>query len=151
VQNNTTSDIATALTQSIAADGQTPITADIPFNNHKATGLAQGTAPGDAVTWDQYIAMSRSTTSGTATTSDKGKCIAISAGLTIPNTTFSAGDAFSIYVDSASSQTITQGTGLTLRLAGSTSTGNRTLAARGFATIWFNSASEAIIMGAGLT
>lgn len=94
-----------------------------------------------------YRSIPRSTTSGTAAVGDVGKCIAVTAGLTIPNATFAAGDAISIYNDSASAVTITQGTSLTLRLAGTTTTGNRTLAARGIATVWFNSSSEAIISG----
>lgn len=95
-----------------------------------------------------YKTIPRSTTTSTATTGDVGKCIAVSAGITIPNSTFAAGDALSIYNDSAASITITQGTGLTLRQAGTTNTGNRTLPARGFCTVWFNDASEAVIMGA---
>lgn len=51
--NSTMSDVASALTASIAADGQTPITANIPFNNHKATGLAAGTTSGDALSYGQ--------------------------------------------------------------------------------------------------
>jgi hypothetical protein len=97
-----------------------------------------------------YRNIPRSTTSGTATTGDIGKCIAVSAGITIPNSTFSAGDAISIYNDSAAAITITAGVA-TLHLAGTSSTGNRTLAARGVATIWFNSATEAIISGAGVS
>jgi hypothetical protein len=97
-----------------------------------------------------YRNIPRSTTSGTATTADVGKAIAVSAGITIPNSTFAAGDAISIYNDSASAITITAGVS-TLRLAGTTTTGNRTLAARGMATIWFNSATEAVISGAGVS
>lgn len=97
-----------------------------------------------------YRSIPRSTTSGTATTGDVGKCIAVSAGITIPNSTFAAGDAISIYNDSAGAITITAGV-TTLRQAGTTNTGNRTLAARGMATIWFNSATEAVISGAGLS
>jgi len=82
---------------------------------------------------------------------DNGKCIAASAGITIPNAVFSAGMAVSIYNDSGSSITITQGASLTLRLVGTATTGNRTLAQRGYATIWFNTASEAVISGGGLT
>jgi len=93
----------------------------------------------------------KSTTSGTAVIGDAGKCITVTAGITIPNATFAVGDAISIYNDSAAAITITQGTSLTLRLAGTTSTGNRTLAARGMATIWFNLTSEGIISGSGLT
>ena len=100
---------------------------------------------------DNLVSIPRSTTSGTITTADKGKCVAVSAGITIPNATFAAGDTITLYNDSASSVTVTQGASLTLRLAGTTSTGNRTLAARGICTLWFNSSSEAIISGAGLT
>lgn len=98
-----------------------------------------------------YRNIPRSTTATTAAVGDVGKCIAVTAGLTIPNATFAAGDAVSIYNDSGSAVTITQGTSLTLRQAGTASTGNRTLAARGMATVWFNSASEAIISGAGIS
>jgi hypothetical protein len=97
-----------------------------------------------------YRSIPRSTTSGTAVVADVGKCIAVTAGITIPNSTFAAGDAVSIYNDSASAITITAGV-TTLRLAGTATTGNRTLAARGLATVWFNSATEAIISGAGVT
>jgi hypothetical protein len=97
-----------------------------------------------------YRNIPRSTTSGTATTADVGKVIAVSAGITIPNSTFAAGDAVSIYNNSASAITITASV-TTLRQAGTTNTGNRTLAAYGMATIWFNSATEAIISGAGVS
>lgn len=93
----------------------------------------------------------RSTTSGTAVVGDVGKCVAITAGLTIPASTFAAGDAVSIYNNGSTSLTITQGSGLTLRQAGTANTGNRTLAQRGMCTVWFNSATEAIISGAGVS
>ena len=47
------SDVATAMTQSIAVDGQTTITGNIPFNSKKITGLANGTASTDAVNKSQ--------------------------------------------------------------------------------------------------
>jgi hypothetical protein len=97
-----------------------------------------------------YRSIPRSTTSGTAVVADVGKCIAVSAGITIPNSTFAAGDAVSIYNDSGSAITITAGV-TTLRQAGTGNTGNRTLAARGMATVWFNSATEAVISGAGVS
>ncbi len=46
--NNTLSDIATALTSSIAKDGQTTPTANIPMGGFRITGLAAGTAATDA-------------------------------------------------------------------------------------------------------
>jgi hypothetical protein len=51
VMNNTLSEIATALTGSIAADGQTPITANIPMSAFKVTGLGVATASGDALSY----------------------------------------------------------------------------------------------------
>jgi hypothetical protein len=81
---------------------------------------------------------------------ERGKVNAVAAGFTI-NTGPAAGSTYSIYNDSAAAFTVTQGAGLTLRQAGSTSTGNRTLAARGIATVWFNSSSEAVISGAGVS
>ena len=48
--NSTMTDIATALTGSIAANGETPVTANIPFNNFKLTGVATATVRTDAAT-----------------------------------------------------------------------------------------------------
>jgi hypothetical protein len=42
--NNTLTDIGTALTASIANDGQTPITANLPMSNFRHTGVANATA-----------------------------------------------------------------------------------------------------------
>jgi hypothetical protein len=72
------------------------------------------------------------------------------AGFTIP-TGLTAGGVYPIYNNSASSMTLTQGAGLTLRQAGSTNTGNRTLAPRGMVSVWVLSTTEYIISGAGLT
>jgi len=112
------------------------------------TSVASG-ATIDSITIG-YRSIPRSTTATTAAVGDVGKCIAVTAGITIPNSTFAAGDAVSIYNDSASAITITASI-TTLRQAGTTNTGNRTLAARGMATVWFNSSTEAIISGAGVT
>ena len=91
------------------------------------------------------------TTDTTLNADKSGRCIALTAGVTIPASVYAAGDALSLYNDSAAAITLTQGGGLTLRQAGTANTGNRTLAARGMVTVWFNSATEAIISGAGLS
>lgn len=90
-----------------------------------------------------------STTTTTATVDDVGKCIDIAAGITIPASTFSAGDDFSINNSTAGPLTITQGSGLTLRQAGTATTGNYTIPAYGKIGIWFRSATEAVIYGIG--
>ena len=51
--NTTFSDVATALTGSVAADGQTPMTGPLAMGNNKITGLADGTASTDAATINQ--------------------------------------------------------------------------------------------------
>lgn len=86
--------------------------------------------------------------------SDAGKSISITTGgVTVPNAVMSAGNIVTIYNNSGSSQTITQGASLTLQWAGqsSSTTGNRTLGLYGIATIIFISSSVAVISGAGLT
>ena len=45
--NNTLSDIATALTGSVAADGQTPITGNLAMGGNKLTGLTAGSVSGE--------------------------------------------------------------------------------------------------------
>ncbi len=47
--NNTLGDIASALTGSVAADGQTPMTGALDMNSQKIVNLADATATGDAV------------------------------------------------------------------------------------------------------
>lgn len=78
----------------------------------------------------------------------KGKVFATSGGFTCNAGT--AGDFYYVYNDSIASITITNGT-TTMRLAGTTTTGNRTLAAHGFAYIWYNSSTEIIVGGDGVT
>ena len=88
-------------------------------------------------------------TSGyTLVVGDAGKAIHISTGgVTIDNSVFSAGDAVTIINNSGSSQTITQGSGVTLYRTSDASTGNKTFKARGMATVWFSSASIGYISG----
>jgi len=72
-------------------------------------------------------------------------------GVTINAGIFSAGQNITIYNNSALSQTITQGATVTLRVAGTATTGNRTLALRGIATIVCVASNEFVCSGAGLT
>ena len=61
------------------------------------------------------------------------------------------GDAVTIINASGSDITLTQGSGFTLYNTADASTGNRTLAGRGMATIWFPGSSSGYISGAGLS
>lgn len=53
--NAVINDVATALSTCILKDGQQTVTADIPFNSNKLTGLAAGTALTDAASITQII------------------------------------------------------------------------------------------------
>lgn len=75
-----------------------------------------------------------------------GQMNAITAGTTA-NTGSAAGTVYYIYNNSAGALTITQGAGLTLRLAGTATTGTRTLAQRGLATLFCLSTTEYILSG----
>jgi hypothetical protein len=83
---------------------------------------------------------------------DNGEMINITTGgVTVNSGIFSAGNNVTIYNNSAASQTVTQGAGVTLRLAGSATTGNRTLAQRGICTIVCVASNEFVVSGAGVT
>ena len=87
-----------------------------------------------------------------AAASDLGKVISITTGgVTINSGVFAANDVFSIWNNSASNQTITQGTSVTMYLVGTATTGNRTLAQRGLATVLCVSSNTFVISGGGLT
>jgi hypothetical protein len=52
--NTTMTDLAAALTDSVAADGQTPMTGNLDLNTHKIVNLVAGTAAGDAIEFAQF-------------------------------------------------------------------------------------------------
>ena len=54
--NNTLTDLATAMTGSVAADGQTPMTGPLDLNSNKIVLLANGTFPNDAINLSQLTA-----------------------------------------------------------------------------------------------
>ena len=87
----------------------------------------------------------------TLVAADAGKFIEAENGVTIPSSVFSAGDAVTIVNQTGSDITLTSGSGLTLYNAADASTGNRTLASRGLATVLYASGSTAHISGAGLS
>lgn len=125
---------------------QTALDAKAPIADPNFSGTAQygGIEIG-------YRDVVRRTTTNTAVVGDRGGCIVLGANITIPASVYSAGAAVSFYNNTSGSLTLIQGSGLTLRLAGTNTTGNRTLAQRGMANIWFNSATEGIISGPGVS
>jgi hypothetical protein len=115
--------------------------------------VASGTVS-DSIGNVRSVPINSQTSAYVLAASDNGKMISITTGgVTVNNSIMSAGMTVAIYNNSGSSQTITQGTGVTLQWAGqsASTTGNRTLGLYGMCTIIFLSASSAIISGVGLT
>ena len=93
---------------------------------------------------------SNKTSSYTLVAADSNRLITTNSNITVPASVFSVGNAITIYNNSSSSITVTQGGSVTLRLAGSTITGSRTLAQRGISTIICVASNEFVITGTGL-
>ena len=98
------------------------------------------------------IVQNSQTTAYTLVATDNGKFISITTGgVTVPASIFSAGQNIVIFNNSSSTQTITQGSSVTMTLAGSTTTGNRSLASYGVATVLCTASNTFVITGQGLT
>ena len=82
--------------------------------------------------------------------SDHGKHINTSAQVTVPANVFSAGMSITIANTSNAGINLIQGSGLTLRNAGQTTTGDRVINNYGLVTVFFTSATEAYASGSGL-
>ena len=83
--------------------------------------------------------------------SDIGTLVQTNATVTVNQNIFTAGNATTIYNNSASNIAINQGTGVTFYLAGTATTGNRTLAQRGVATVLCVASNAFVVSGSGLT
>lgn len=94
------------------------------------------------------IPFNSQTSSYTLVIGDRGKAISITTGgVTVPQSVFSASNVVTIVNNSGTAQTITQGTGVTMHLAGTTTTGNRTLLAWGIASVLCVGSSVFVISG----
>ncbi len=116
------------------------------------TGSISATTVNDSSGNVRAVPQNSQTSAYILAASDVGKHISITTGgVTVNSGIFSAGDAISIYNNSGSNQTITQGGSVTMYLAGTATTGNRTLAQRGVATVLCVGTNTFVISGAGLT
>ena len=98
------------------------------------------------------IPQNAKTAAYTLLAADAGKHISITTGgVTVPSGVFSIGDAVTIYNNSTSNQTITQGSSVTLRIAGSATSGNKTLAQYGLSTILCVASNVFVVGGAGVS
>jgi len=65
-------DVATAIQQSISADGQTPITGNLQMGGNKLTGLGAGSGTGQSLRYEQLFSQGTLTDIASATTTDIG-------------------------------------------------------------------------------
>ena len=83
--------------------------------------------------------------------SDAGECVSTSSGgITVNGAVLAAGFTATIFNNSVANTTITAGAGVTMYLAGTSATGNRTLTQRGLATVICVAANTFAITGSGL-
>lgn len=81
---------------------------------------------------------------------ERGKCFLATANVTF-HAVSAAGACFHVYNDSAGAISLLEGSGVTLRSAGTAGTGTRTLAQRGYATILFVASTVAVVTGWGVS
>lgn len=110
------------------------------------SSLTQTLPATDAITLG-YLNTPISSTTTTVATSDVGKVISLSAGITIPDATFSAGDIVSVYNNTASGLTITCSITTAYVAGTNTDVASMTLASRGVATILFLSGTVCVVSG----
>ena len=107
------------------------------LTNKTITGLASASTVKDSLGTDYTIGFRSipQSLNTTAAASDIGKHLFVSATTTVPSGVFVAGNEFLVVNSSGSAITLTQGAGTTLRLGGTATTGNRTIAAYGVANV----------------
>lgn len=165
--NAVVTDLQSQLTSTVSALGtmssQNANAVAVTGGNMSGVALGTGmTAPTQSVgTADTTIATTAfvdrlrslqvNTTTTTLAIGDRGNLVKITLDMTVPANVFSGGDVVTLYNDNTISRAVLQGSGMTLRFAGTTSTGNRALAAKGLASVVFLSATEAVISGGGVS
>lgn len=124
------------------------------FTSGNFTGTLSGNTVRDNAGSIRDIPQVVQTGTYTLVAGDAGDHIFTTAGVTVPSGVFTVGQAVSIYNNTTGNITVTQGTNVTLRQAGTTGVGDRTLAQRGLATVLCvsgASGTEFVIGGAGLS
>jgi hypothetical protein len=85
-------------------------------------------------------------------TTDVGRCVNITTGgVNVLANVFAAGDQVLVYNNSTSNQTLSGQSGTVIRLAGSATTGSRTIAQYGLCCVLCVSANIFVVAGTGVT
>jgi hypothetical protein len=135
-----------------------PAVSGVNLTALNATQLTSGTIPAARVTSVDaaatinsetigYRGVPRSTTATTLAVGDNGKCVAVSTHIAVPNSTFAAGNCVTVYNNSAAAINITKSAGTQYKAGVNADDASISLASRGLATIWFNSATEWVVSG----
>jgi hypothetical protein len=136
------------------------MTGNIDTANHLVTNMHAGSSINDPVFGSprsigyRAFPFTGSTTGRTLALADVGMCIPATGTINIPtnaSVSFAVGDAVGVYNNSAGNISITATAGVTLRLGGSSTTGNRTLAQRGLATIVKVATDEWVALNGGVS
>lgn len=113
-----------------------------------SVAITGGTASGLTVL--QGTVKASTNTTGTLALADGDCMVSMTGDITFNGGVFSARQAFLLYAGS-SSRTVTQGTSMTLRLGGTATTGDRTLAAYTIALAVVIDTNTIVVTGAGVT
>jgi hypothetical protein len=93
------------------------------------------------------IPVNAQTTGYTLVIGDAGKFISTNSNVTVPNAVFDVGDVVSVFNSTASNVTVVEGGSVTLRKAGTATTGNATVLQHGVATVLCTAANNFVITG----
>ena len=129
--------------------GTITATGNITAGNLIATGGIS-----DSIGSVRSLPQNGKSTNYTLQSTDNGQMINVTSGnITVPANVFVSpfGQIVSIFNNQNAANAIVQGSGVTMRLAGTASTGSRTLARYGVATVICVAANTFVISGAGLT
>tara|TARA_Y100000766_G_scaffold276112_1_gene279922 strand:- start:1826 stop:2611 length:786 start_codon:yes stop_codon:yes gene_type:complete len=99
----------------------------------------------------EKFATTTKSTSYSLTASDIGTLINTNSSVQVDQNIFTVGNAITIFNNSSSNITIVEGSNTTMYLAGTSMTGNRTLAEKGISTILCVSSNTFVASGAGLS
>jgi hypothetical protein len=153
---NTSTLVANAVSAVSATTAGTVTTAAQPAITSVGTltSLTVSGSISDGIGNVRSIAIRNTATSYVLTAADNGRMVSITTGSVTVNTgTFTSpfGQTVSIYNNTVTSMSIIAGAGVTLRLAGTLSTGTRTLARYGVATMICVAPNTFVMSGAGVS
>jgi hypothetical protein len=152
ITGTTVNAVSANFTTSITGVTITGTTANFVSGNY--TDTLSGATTVDSKGNVRSIPQNSQSSGYTLVAADAGKHVVAVSGVTVPSGILTVGDAVSIFNNTTGNITITQASGVTLRQAGASGTGDRTLAQFGLATVLCVSGTPGtvfVIGGAGIS